>query len=452
MRKQKKTQYYQNAGALVAQGSYGCVYRPPLPCGGDDRGYDTTGKVSKLMNKEEAIKELEEYDIIEDIDPEHKFHLQKPKLCTLGVEIDNTTQYDTCRVIQRAKQEIPNVRELTNEMRLLQNEDGGMSMTQYIKHNLELLKTKRGLYDFFKGLQPLFYGLKVMYENNVCHFDIKMDNIVVNSEVKSLYIDFGLSFRFDESFTMENIDYILENGYFAHPIELILVSGEFQQYITKLTKKNVTMHHIKRLRRTLNTIYKDNYKSDMLNRLIDHSEPSKVEQITLLNNLEENDSLNEYDSYMIDNYLTKLYKVSLDKLEINMEMVKEMIMKVDVYSLGIVLLDILVNITGKKFKPKMNAIKAKEYYNNDYHFKLYYLVNQMIKGNFNDRYNGDQAFAHYVSLQPFFESILHGGNKKKTQKKRHIYIKDKKKKSNRKTRYKKKKGRKNQKKRHTRKN
>lgn len=78
----RKTKYYKRGAGLVAQGAYGCVYRPPLPC--KDASIDITGRVTKMMLKSEAKKELREYEHINEIDPKFEFHLEAPYRCSIG--------------------------------------------------------------------------------------------------------------------------------------------------------------------------------------------------------------------------------------------------------------------------------------------------------------------------------------------------------------------------------
>ena len=70
----------------VAEGTYGCVYRPPIKCK-NGKKY-TTGKVSKLMTRRAAKKEIEEYKFIKTVDKKKQFYPGPPIDCEVD-EIDD---------------------------------------------------------------------------------------------------------------------------------------------------------------------------------------------------------------------------------------------------------------------------------------------------------------------------------------------------------------------------
>ena len=51
---------------LIAQGSYGCVYKPPLKC--KNKNIDYSNKVSKILYKDNATDEFVENSYINKID------------------------------------------------------------------------------------------------------------------------------------------------------------------------------------------------------------------------------------------------------------------------------------------------------------------------------------------------------------------------------------------------
>lgn len=69
----------------VAEGTFGCVYRPPIKC--KNRKKYTTGKVSKLMTRRAAKKEIEEYKFIKTVNKKKQFYPGPPIDCEVD-EID----------------------------------------------------------------------------------------------------------------------------------------------------------------------------------------------------------------------------------------------------------------------------------------------------------------------------------------------------------------------------
>ena len=59
----------------VAEGTYGCVYRPPIKCK-NGKKY-TRGKISKLMTHRAANKEVKEYEFIKKVDKVPKNEIER---------------------------------------------------------------------------------------------------------------------------------------------------------------------------------------------------------------------------------------------------------------------------------------------------------------------------------------------------------------------------------------
>lgn len=57
---------------FVNQGTYGCVYRPPLKC--KNKKKTAKNMISKLMVTDEANAEVNEYKILKHIDRENKYY------------------------------------------------------------------------------------------------------------------------------------------------------------------------------------------------------------------------------------------------------------------------------------------------------------------------------------------------------------------------------------------
>jgi hypothetical protein len=77
----------QKGGKLIGQGSYGCVFRPMIPCEG--KTIREKGKVSKVLHMTEAYKELEETKKIDKIDPKGIYHFVAPEMCKINKKYYN---------------------------------------------------------------------------------------------------------------------------------------------------------------------------------------------------------------------------------------------------------------------------------------------------------------------------------------------------------------------------
>jgi serine/threonine protein kinase len=171
----------------VAEGTYGCVYRPPIKCKNGVKY--PNGKISKLMTRRAAIKEEKEYKLIKKADKKQKYYPGPPIRCDPDpVDASNEMTPGECKLFEKDPQ--------INKYNLLIYNDGGHDLKQFIEHELDnyLAAGSQEQTDmFFLNAYNLFQGIKLFLANDILHHDIKPQNIVFDSEDHRFnYIDFGL--------------------------------------------------------------------------------------------------------------------------------------------------------------------------------------------------------------------------------------------------------------------
>ena len=182
-----------NTSALVGQGSYGCVFRPPIPCV-DSPNTNMDQKVSKVLTTDNANKEFDEYNQIARADPNNEYYLGKPQKCSMSeADYKAFVENSGCRVLK------PNT--TYSDYRLLQYLDGGSDLDDFARvHLTKFLSTwpQRQSDYFWLNAHKLFLGLKQFATNNVIHDDLKPQNIVFKFDLAKdtmdfNFIDFGLA-------------------------------------------------------------------------------------------------------------------------------------------------------------------------------------------------------------------------------------------------------------------
>jgi len=162
---------------FIARGAHGCVFKPPIPCIEkciDPRCSSSAPKISKLMSENIARKELQIYEqiLLNTIEDSHKYFIGNPYKCSPVKDFDFKT--NGC----------PNKIEKPT---LLIYEDGGIDLYQFTNKNKE--------YDLslvLRGLINIFKGIGLLNKQNISHFDIKEDNVVLGKDNKNYrLIDFG---------------------------------------------------------------------------------------------------------------------------------------------------------------------------------------------------------------------------------------------------------------------
>jgi len=174
----------RKGGALMGQGSYGCVFRPALACSKNTR--NRPGQISKLMDGEDAIQELKQRDLFRTIDPSQKYFLYPFEICDPKLPFRTSNNVGKCKVPMKIR-------------KILQSLDGGKSIQ-------DIHIEPREYPAFFKSITNLFEGLEKAHAKDVIHNDIKPDNIVVakpdNGHFNTRFIDFGISFKWDDLDTL----------------------------------------------------------------------------------------------------------------------------------------------------------------------------------------------------------------------------------------------------------
>ena len=335
-------------GKLIGQGTYGCVFRPMIPCKGSNKR--ESGKVSKFLVKSEAEKELKETQVLDKIDKDYIFHFKTPKLCDFNLKYKKEPGINDCMPFKNASSDF-------KRMKLLQMTDGGMELHIFLQ-NVKLNSIDQK-YKLLLGLEPLFIGLKQMYLNKFSHFDIKTLNTVINPESYQMkYIDFGLS-----KYNNEHMKYITNyrNIYFAYPYELQLL------YYYEEFKNNPLFEKINVLKEEIKFRIKYKYNSNYSR--------------TLDSTYVKNGSI--YLSSLTNKFMTNFFENIRNNKG---SFLKEIVSKVDVFSLGIVCIYIFKKVTNQKF-----SVNTKNKDLNKVYDAFYKLIKRMIDPSSKTRINGIEA-------------------------------------------------------------
>lgn len=214
---------------FVNQGTYGCVYRPPLKC--KNKKKTAKNMISKLMVTDEANAEVNEYKILRRIDSENKYYPGPPQKCEVNPKDKNISDYD-CSLLE----ENPNLKDYS----LLMYKDGGIDLDDFVEDHLdEYLKNgkQRQTDLFWLNAFNLFKGLRLYLNNDFLHHDIKPSNIVFNPKTYTFnYIDFGLSVLTNDLVKdiLEKKDY--ESFHWSYPIEVGFTNYKKSFHYDKLDK------------------------------------------------------------------------------------------------------------------------------------------------------------------------------------------------------------------------
>jgi serine/threonine protein kinase len=219
----------------VAEGTYGCVYRPPIKCK-TGKKY-TTGKVSKLMTRRAAKKEIEEYKFIKIVDKKKQFYPGPPIDC----EVD---EIDAAREMAQGECKLFNENPNINDYKLLIYNDGGYDLEKFTKMHLDsyLAPNQQEQTDlFFFNAFNLFEGLRLFLKNDLLHHDIKPQNIVFDpATYRFNYIDFGLAEKKSVLASEIISETTYENFHWSYPLEFGFLNYSKNYYFKRINKRDLT--------------------------------------------------------------------------------------------------------------------------------------------------------------------------------------------------------------------
>ncbi len=235
-----------NSYKFIGQGTYGCVIKPPLKCNSEYKDIDYDNKVSKLMDEIEAHKEFVENDNIYKIKHIEKYVLPKPIICKPEISDENIR-----KMLDNELKKCTNLKDnfFNSKFKLLLLEDGGQDLDQYTKtynsdKNPDRFTFERlpliDKIEFFKSLIHLFDSIIFLRKNNLVHHDIKLHNIVYNTDTKkSFLIDFGL-LATDDSIKDNSYEYSVSHSLYPPETSCVdiknFISSGCKKYRDKISK------------------------------------------------------------------------------------------------------------------------------------------------------------------------------------------------------------------------
>lgn len=214
--------------SFINRGTYGCVYRPAIPCGNKTSKKNT---ISKMFKRKSAVQnEKEAHEYMSSIDPTGKFTPSLIETCTV----------EPSKYLDRGDIQKCPFMESGQEMTQIVYQDAGQELYDVAGFH--------GFDKVFARMGPLFDGLVRLHDAAFSHFDIKPDNITYNNGSKKVFlIDFGLASSWRERRRPSKIRDILRHPYEFYPPEFQVI-GEYINENDKLSiPRKVTRKDLKNL-------------------------------------------------------------------------------------------------------------------------------------------------------------------------------------------------------------
>jgi len=405
-------------GKKIGEGSYGCVYRPPLRCKGQT-GRRPDNMVSKLMLKEHALEEMIENERINQIDKEFIYHLPPPQECVPEYPtLKDDNLFRDCGIIQDHRIDI-NQKGWDDKLLVLQMVDGGHSLYDFLQRNrrLEAKEVPR----FLKDFENIIYGLNHMKKHDYLHFDIKPDNLVVKNmdgKYRFNYIDFGLSIHYNRIRSLAKFDF--QRGYFIRPMEVVLLDPSPWD-MEERDRKELKRRHRYVPRKTIrpeifhekNTVLKGflmpnifvlMFEDDSIKRMVGKSKKEilmeRIQEIYKISYMSEfNEDLIEKGNIYLDGFEIQKYIDLFNRIEHEMnianlqDLIQEMMVKSEVFSMGLVFVEMWSSLTGTLFDPTKEPTDLAPYM-----MEFYHIILDSTKPFFMDRLSMRDLYDRYKKM------------------------------------------------------
>jgi len=308
---------------VLGEGSYGCVHKPSLRC--TRKKYNYNKKISKLMMKNDAEKEMREYNIIKKIDKTQKYYMGVPIKCKFKKSSKNLKAMDQCSERHTFSTNI-------DHLELLVMENGGLNLDDYSSILLKRPPTRENIeknHIFWKEVMRILEGLLIFKQSKIIHHDLKPQNIVFDEKKNRLnFIDFGL---------MTNVNQVLSSSaqsknrhsslHWSYPFELFFYN-----------KKNFHLP-LKKKEETYESVY---FKNKLKTFLFYTERPFS------------NDFIDEYVEFYIKSIISKLKRIKYK------DFIRKSILSIDTYGAGIALIYVFMSsehlFTHENTKLKMHAL------------------------------------------------------------------------------------------------
>ena len=290
-------------GEFLGDGTYGCVFYPTIPCAS---GRKSQKGVSKVFNDPDSFREeYIETKQVKKIDPTGAFTNPVVSKCEVKRKDIEESDREKCAWINDAKE--------NSKFHQLVYQDKGIDFSNYLRSQTYTLT------EVIQHLANYARAVALLGRNKYTHLDLKGPNMLITDSNKAILIDFGMSKKTQTVYDMDN-DYILNHPYYYYP-------PEFRFFIKQIVDGPKSLQRLKN---------KDDHKYIGLYKML----------IPAPLGIQLYDRMREKYSATIDIIQTQTegFKTST---QLEKFYTKEFASKIDVFSLGVVILEAMRYVKRK---------------------------------------------------------------------------------------------------------
>jgi serine/threonine protein kinase len=204
---------------FISKGAYGCVFTPPLPCEGDSssKKKPASSRRKKLISKlytsmQDYHEEVRAYEVIEKIDPGHKWSLPLVDNCIAKMNV----QAMDSEIMKCPKIESPKTTTSGSKYGQIILPNGGQTLRGYFSDGHVPLDR------FLEIMEVILTALCDLNRHGYAHLDVKPDNILINANSKVYLIDYSLITHQDRLYDIKENKGLFAAKYVWYPPEFYI--------------------------------------------------------------------------------------------------------------------------------------------------------------------------------------------------------------------------------------
>ena len=325
---------------VIGEGSYGCVHKPSLECKKKSSKINYKNKISKLLMKEDAVKESEEYDIIAKYDKKNKYFLGKPFHCEVKTTPSNLAAINDC---ENGDEYLDNI----EDTKLLIMNYGGDNLEIISKDFKKMKHTKQNI-DFTKKFlieaKHILDAIYFLHKYKIIHHDLKPQNMVYDKKANKIkLIDFGFVTYKDKVINLsKHSDNRLSKCHWSYPLEINFYNHDKYKLFSKYSDEE-----------------KNNYYKNIVNNInIKENDKCATAISILFYYIIDKKSSESEKNRFISRYFND-YKKMLDNIneENYNAFLKKSVDTIDLYGVGITFYLLLNNMKHLLEKPIIDKLE-----------------------------------------------------------------------------------------------
>lgn len=224
---------------VLGEGSFGCVLKPAVSCTGKEKvirnRLASEVTVSKIFeNKTDYRKEVTASKRVAKIDKKGRHILVPNSFCDTSYGVVSLhPASDDCEVVQNLRFFPPSTKLYQIKMPY-----GGVRYDKYIRSSNVDLTT------FIKQMIHVLEGVKMMQAKQMCHQDLKASNLLISDSGKVIIIDYSLMLPFNQIYGKLNVRR-LRHTYFPYPPEYKVYYAVYK-HLCEMKSCDGLLHHVLR--------------------------------------------------------------------------------------------------------------------------------------------------------------------------------------------------------------